>query len=413
MFNFFKKETRAEIDSNVINIEALFSTPIDKRQAMSIPSVCAAVNFISGTIAMMPIKLYEQKNGRKKEITNDYRLNLINREPETLLDANQFKKAIVTDYLLAGNGYAYINKIGNKIKSLHYVDEINVSINRSPDPIFKAAEFYIYTSSYKSEEIYRITKNSKDGVTGTGIIEENAELFKTMYQAIMYEQTQNSSGIKKGFLTSTEKITEEGMDKLREVWNRIFSSEKKTRMAVLNRGLEFHPAGITASENQLSENKEFNTSSVYAVFGLSDDLFGQGSTTIDVYNKSVKMGVFPVLTAIESALNKYLLLEKEKDRLFFSFDTSKILRAEILERYKAYEIAKKNGFMQIDEIRQVENLEPLDIEFLTLGLNDVLYYPKTNQIYTPNTAQGEDLNNIKKEIPAKGGDKNENRNKVE
>ena len=33
----------------------------------------------------------------------------------------------------------------------------------------------------------------------------------------------------------------------------------------------------------------------------------------------------------------------------------------------------------------MEDLEPLDLEFIKLGFQDVLYNPKTKQIYTPNT----------------------------
>jgi hypothetical protein len=41
--------------------------------------------------------------------------------------------------------------------------------------------------------------------------------------------------------------------------------------------------------------------------------------------------------------------------------------------------------LQIDEIRSKENLEPLGLDFIKLGLADVLYNPTTKEIYTPNT----------------------------
>lgn len=40
--------------------------------------------------------------------------------------------------------------------------------------------------------------------------------------------------------------------------------------------------------------------------------------------------------------------------------------------------------MQIDEIRFRENLPPLNLDFVKLGLQDVLYYPKTQDIFIPN-----------------------------
>lgn len=41
--------------------------------------------------------------------------------------------------------------------------------------------------------------------------------------------------------------------------------------------------------------------------------------------------------------------------------------------------------MQTDEVRKLEDLEPIGFNFVKLGLGDVLYDPKTKQIYTPNT----------------------------
>ena len=69
-------------------------------------------------------------------------------------------------------------------------------------------------------------------------------------------------------------------------------------------------------------------------------------------------------------------------------DTSELTKADILRRYQAYEVASKNGFMQIDEIRFKENLEPLGLDFVKLGLQDVLYYPKkSGMTFMPNMNQ--------------------------
>ena len=40
--------------------------------------------------------------------------------------------------------------------------------------------------------------------------------------------------------------------------------------------------------------------------------------------------------------------------------------------------------MQIDEIRLKENLPQLGLDFVRLGLQDVLYDPDTKTFYTPN-----------------------------
>ena len=86
-------------------------------------------------------------------------------------------------------------------------------------------------------------------------------------------------------------------------------------------------------------------------------------------------------------LAKDYLLEKERESYFFAFDTKDLLKVDMEKRYRAYEIASRKGFMQIDEIRTLENLAPLGLDFVKLGLQDVLLDVDTGDIYTPNTNQ--------------------------
>lgn len=43
----------------------------------------------------------------------------------------------------------------------------------------------------------------------------------------------------------------------------------------------------------------------------------------------------------------------------------------------------------------MEGLPPLGLDFVKLGLNDVLYYPQKGQVYTPNTNQTVDVEEMK------------------
>ena len=152
---------------------------------------------------------------------------------------------------------------------------------------------------------------------------------------------------------------------------------------VLNEGLDFEAANSTATENQLNENKKVNTDLVNSMLGLSSNLFASPSS--EVFLTSVKTGILPILAALENSFNKFLLLEREKDELFFLFDASSILKMTTLERYQGYEIALKNGWLQVDEVRKMENMPPLGLDFVKLGLADVLYNPETKEVYTLNT----------------------------
>lgn len=89
--------------------------------------------------------------------------------------------------------------------------------------------------------------------------------------------------------------------------------------------------------------------------------------------------------ALTAALNANLLLESEKGEYYWEIDTSELLKGDVLKRYQSYEIALRSGFMLPDEVRGKENLPDFGDDFIPLNLSNVLYFPKTKEIYTPNT----------------------------
>ena len=150
---------------------------------------------------------------------------------------------------------------------------------------------------------------------------------------------------------------------------------------------------------QLNENKLANSTEISMLFNIPNNIIRKSATEQDIKNM-VQTGIVPLLHNIECSLDRDLLLESEKERMYFSYDTKELTRGDILKRYQAYEIGINKHFLQPDEIRKMEDLPALGFEWITLGLDSVLYNPKTKEIYTPNTNQS---TKIKKE-----GDMGEN-----
>ncbi|MDD5945161.1 MAG: phage portal protein [Clostridia bacterium] len=391
MFDFLKTETReAVIDEKALDLtlrNGFESEPITKTQALNIPAVAASVEFISGTLASIPIKLYRKdpKDGNKEEIVDDYRLRLLNEDTGDLLDAVQMKKSVVSDYLLDGSGYIFVNWQGNEIKSLHYVEHSQVAYIKNEDPIFKKADFLVTGRRFEDYEMLRICRDTVDGVTGTGIVDKHSTLLKSMYNSLKYESKALATGTKKGFLKSASKLQEAQVKELKEAYRQLFKDDASDTM-ILNGGISFEGVSSTAAELQQNENKVTNTSDVYSIFGINDDLFTVSSSSKDAYINSIKTAVFPVISAMEAAFNKFLLTNDEKENgLFFAFDTKSIMKGDILNRYKAYETAAKEGFMTIDEIRREENYPPIGLDKIKLSLGTVFYSPETGEIFNINT----------------------------
>ena len=391
LFDFLKTETRSgEITEKSLDLalrNGFSEVAITKKEALNIPAVAASVDFIAGTLASIPIKLYRKdlQNGNKEEVTDDYRLGLLNSETGDLLDAYQMKKSMVSDYLLDGRGYVYIKWLSNNtIASLHYIDDRQVSVLKNEDPIFKKADFVVTGRVLEESSMLRICKDTTDGVTGVGVIDKHSTLLKSMYNSLKYESKSLATGTKKGFLKSSSRLQEPQVKELKEAYRQLFRDDTSDTM-ILNGGISFEGVSATAAELQQNENKVTNTSDVYSIFGINDDLFTVSSSSKDAYINSIKTAVFPVIAALEAAFNRFLLLDNEKNSMFFAFDTKAIMKGDILNRYKAYEIAAKEGFMTVDEVRKEENYAPIGLDKIKLSLGTVFYDPETAEIFNINT----------------------------
>ena len=401
LFKFKKRNTESERSIDDVLLSAILSQDsISCEQALNIPAVARCVNLISETVSMIPIKLYREDtaDGKRKTVeVTDSRCDLLNDDTKDTLDGAQFKKALVRDYLLNGSAYAYINKQRNSVKSLHYVDSKNVTINQNFDPIFKDYNILVHGQTYKPFEFLKVLRATKDGARGSGIVEENGELLKVAYTTLKFEQNLvSTSGNKKGFINAKNRLTKEAIDALKAAWYKFYSNNDEN-VIILNEGLTFQEASNTSVEMQLNESKKSMSDSILELFGVPTDWS---------WETFIKTAIMPILATFECALNRDLLLEKEKKSFYFAFDTKEIIKGDIKTRFEAYKTALESNLMQIDEVRYLENLEPLGLNFIKLGLQDVLFNPVTKEVYTPNTNQ---ITNIENK---NGGLKNEQFNSI-
>ncbi len=357
---------------------------IDRENIMNVPSISACVNKIGDTISSLEIKLYEKKGDRIEEVKDDSRLALLNADTGDTLDACQFKKAMIMDMYLDKGGYAYVNKVGSEVKSIHFVEARSISFQKNTDPIFKDYKITVNGRSYEGWQFIKLLRNTTDGHRGKSLIEESSTLLSIIYSAQMFEKNMvKTGGNKKGFIQATHRLTKEAMTALKKAFRNLYSNNSEN-VVILNDGLSFKESSNTSVELQLNENKKTNGDDVCKVFLVPPSIINGGASEEDK-KQYIEGCIIPNLNRFERAINSVLLREDEKESKFFAFDTSDLLKGDIEKRFSAYKTALDSGFMQLDEVREKEKLPAFGLDFIKLGLQDVLYYPKTNEIYTPNT----------------------------
>lgn len=404
-------EEKEEVSADLLRA-LLDDSVINRRTILSVPSISACVNKIADTVASLDVKLYKRNGDRVEEVEDD-RTRMLNDETGDTLTGYQLKKAMVEDMYLSKGGYAYIHKRDGIVKSLHYIRPEDVTFISNSDPIFKDYKAYINERKVEGFQLIKLLRNTKNGWKGTSIIEDSKVLMSVLYESQKYEENLvKSGGNKRGFLSTKGRMSEKAFEKLKQAFKRLYSNNT-ANVIYLNEGAEFKEASNTSVEMQLNENKHTNNDDVCKVFLVPPSIINGGASETDK-QQYYEACVFPVLNNFAKSINAVLLDETEKSEYFFAFDVSELLKGDTEKRYRAYEIALKNGFMQVDEIRKAEKMPSFDLKFIKLGLQDVLYYPEKDEIYTPNTNKLSKMGtNPITDINAmsEGGGSNENRTK--
>lgn len=354
-------------------------TKITPQTAMEIPMVARCVNMVAGAVAALPIKLYRKHEGRIEEITDDIRLKLLNGDTGDTMNADYMRCAWVRDLLLSGNAYAYIETRGGIPQSLYYIAAENVSIFRNEnDPIYKQFTYRAGATSIQPWQMLKILRNTDGYGGGRGIVEENREILGTAYNLITYQRGLMKRGGGKRGILRTQNAKKDYLAEIKRKWNALWTSraEADSVFIINSQDMDFKELSSSSVEMQLNETQKTIDEELMKLFGTNDGILS---------DDTVKNAVMPVIDMIEAALDSDLLLEREKDEYYFAFDTRELTRGDMNQRYTAYATALSQNFMQLDEVRALEDLPPLGINFVKLGLNDVLLDPKTGQIYTPNT----------------------------
>lgn len=394
----FKKRAEEPKDSIQLSdtlLEAFLQDDhVSRKMAMNVPTFAGCINTISSTVASVPIYLYKKREDGSADKVDDNRTKLINYDTGDTFTGTDLKKALVRDYFTNKGGYIYINRQRSRIKSLHYVDPDKITFMYNDDPIFKEYKIIVQGETYRPFDFVKVLRTTQNGWRGTSVIAENATILSVAYNSLKFENALvKKGGNKKGFLQAAHKIADDALKKLKEGFMRLYNNNDSENVVILNDGVTFKEASETSVEMQLNENKKSNATEICKLFNIPPAIINGGATAADRL-AYVQDCIIPLLDAICTAFNRDLLLEKEKKSYFFAADTYELTKADIKTRYEAYSNGIKNGFLQIDDIRRQENMASLGLDFVKLGLQDVLFNPENGWLFTPNMGLKVNINDV-------------------
>ena len=340
---------------------------VNARTAIQVSAVYACVRVIAETVASLPFAVFEQdKNGSQKALDHPL-YHILHDEPNPEMTSFVWREAMLTHLLLWGNSYSQILRAGRgNIVGLYPLLPDRMEVDRDD----KGKLTYTYSTTngqqvkLRPEDVLHIPGLGFDGVMGYSpiAVERNAvglSIAAEEFGGKFFGNGATPSGI------LTHPNTVKNPKALRESWMEAYGgSSNANRVAILEEGMTFTRISMPNNEAQFLETRKFQVEEICRIYRVPPHMIGdlEHATFSNIEHQSIDFAVHcirPWLVRIEQSINRSLFTDKEKGRFYSQFNLDGLMRGSYKERMEGYAIGRQNGWLNANDIRGLENMNPI------------------------------------------------------
>lgn len=339
-------------------------------RALQASAVYACVRVLAETIASLPLHVYKRLARGKEKATDHYLYPILHDAPNPEMTSFEFRETMMGHLCLRGNAYAekVIDRAG-RVKELWPLNPDRVTVERD-----KATKQLVYTVTIPdearkvelgSDRILHIRGLSGDGIIGYSPIKLARESIGLSLATEEYGARFFGNGSRPGgVLEHPGKLGAEARKNLKKSWEDMHQGlEQSHRIAILEEGLKWHQIGIAPEEAQYLETRQHQTTDIARIFRVPPHMIGDltRSTNNNIEHQGIEFAVYtmtPWCVRFEQGFRQRLF-DVDDTNYFAEFLINGLLRGDINSRYNAYAIGRQWGWLSADDIRELENQNPL------------------------------------------------------
>nr|AKH46243.1 portal protein, HK97 family [uncultured marine virus] len=336
---------------------------VNLNNALTVPAVMAAVEFLSSTIAGLPLNVYKRtESGREKQKSG---LQLIIHDAVSEeMTSFDWRKYSMDRTLTNGRSLTYIERDSNgRVQNLFPLNPSTIKIIRTG---MKKRYVYQYGKPeeiiYESNEIIDIPfALDQDGLSSISPIMKNADTIGLAIAATNYGSKFFNNGGVPPFVLMGKFESGKGMQRASDdLQKAIKKQSKENRLALtLPAGHELKSIGADPEKSQLVELKRFLIEEIARIFSLppvflQDLTHGTFSNTEQQDLHLVKHTLRRWVVQIEQEMN-LKLFGRDNNEFYVEFNMDGLLRGDFTSRMAGYAQGIQNAVLTPNEARAQEN----------------------------------------------------------
>lgn len=336
--------------------------------ALTNTAVLACVRVITESLASLPLILYRQR-GRSRERADNLGLyEVLHDQANPELTSFEYRELKLAHTLLWGNGYSEIewNGAGEPVA----LWPLNPSVT---EPVRVKGNLYYVTQvggetiSLPAWRVHHLKGLSGDGMRGYSMIRLAMNAIGLGLATEEFGGRFFSNGARPGVVLKHPGIlSEKAYERLKNSWNAEHQGLSNAHRAkILEEGVDMQTLGIPPEEAQFLETRKFQLAEVARIFRVPAHMVNDldHATFSNIEHLSIQFvthSLLPWMVRDEKAMRRDLLVGSQKKKLLIKYLVQALLRGDTISRYQAYSVGRQNGWLSTNDIREMEDMNPID-----------------------------------------------------
>ena len=361
----------AMMDRTVGGFPSTTGIDINDTSALGVMAVFAAVRLLSETVGSLPCHVMRLTDGGPAKALSHPLYRLLHESANPEQTAMEWRETAMCHLLLRGNHFSEKQfDAAGRLIALWPIHPDRVRVDRlgATGPLVYLVKVPPHNTEtiLPAAQVLHLRGLGSNGVTGFSPLSIGRQaiglaLAAQEYGARLFKNDTKPGGV----LQHPGKLSKTAHDRLTASTEQEHQGLSNAhRMMILEEGMSWHQIGINPDDAQFLESRKFSVTEVARLFNLPPHFLRdlERATLANIEQQSLEFVVYtlrPLLVRMEQRFCLELLSEADRVTHYIKFNVEGLLRGDIKTRFDAYQVAKQNGWMNADEIRALEDQNPL------------------------------------------------------
>lgn len=324
--------------------------------ATTLSAFFAATELISNSVAQLPISVK-----RETGIDKNHPINLLFKNG--LITKFNLMKNLVTDIIMYGNAYCYIEKADDGTPlSLTYLErgDVTVYYNKNTQDLYYQVVNH-KPGRVRPENMIHLYKNSINGVQGKSLVSYANQVLQLAKATDKTASKYYSSGCALSGVLTIKGARKGAKEAARDAFATTHSGSSGSGLVILDEDMSYTPISGSASDSQMLEARAFNVEEIARYFNINPLLLGdtKGASYKSIEEANVEFlsrTLMPYVSLIEDEFNRKLVKPEEQGKVIIDFEEGELLRGDMKSTSEYIQKLVSSGIMTTNEAREMLGL---------------------------------------------------------